>query len=317
MRYITCVATKNIQGALQNWVGSLRHVGWDGTIYVYSPENDYPDVPDGCVNVLKPAWWLSTDGGVDMLKEVNNTPALLKPSIFLDDWFQNGDQVLYVDCADTVFFKNPNELFDLCIDVPVSARDYCMSSRDVVLPEYIYKELQIPMSVFGRDRTVNSGVICCTIGYNTRCIMELWQALCSYIPSTGSWLQNKKKVGDQKAFNIAMRTGKCWNEDYVSYLPKRWNDRDGIRHMYLENGKLYSTTDNQEVCLPHSAGNKSLPLPIRNAAVGKWNNEKLFFGSTAELPDPTEKVGPSHYSPSEIRAMRRRGLQKVREDGDI
>ena len=306
MRYITCVATANIEQALHSWVASLRYVGWNDTIFVYSPEDDVPDVPDGCVNVALYPWWRDVDGWEAMLQSVNNLAALLKPKIFLDSYWKHGDQVLYVDCADTVFFRHPDELFDLCEGVPVGARSYCQSSRDVTMPEYIYKALDIPMQVFGRDKTVNSGVVCGTVGDAMYSAMEMWQALCSYIPSTGSWLQNKKKVGDQKAFNVAFRVAKLRCADNVMYLPKCWNDRDGIRNMYLEDGCLYSIRDQQIVCLPHAAGNKGLPQEIRDAAVGEYLQGRRTFGHHVSMPDTdiTEKQA-SRYSPSQLRAMRR------------
>lgn len=314
MRHIACIATANIERPLHSWVASLRHVGWTYPIYVFNPENDVPDVPDNCISVTLRPWWLAMHGGEDMLKEVNNTAALLKPKLFLSSLWQDGDQVLYVDCADTVFFRNPNELFDLCEGVPVSARSYAISSRDVVMPEHIYKNLGIPMRIFNRDKTVNSGVICCTVGERMRDAINLWQALCSYIPSTGSWLQNKKKVGDQKAFNVAFRVAKDKDVSNISYLPKCWNDRDGIRNMYLDGGKLYSKTTKEEVCLPHSAGNKALPDTIRRAAVGEVLSERVYFGFHAEPPDITEKGDSSKYSPSELRSMRRNAERRAAEN---
>lgn len=269
MRYIVCIADARIERNLHEFVCSLRVQGWSAPVYVFSPSGSTPaSLPEGCILTVATAWWRFKGSKAT----APNAAALLKPSIFLDKRWNEGDQILYADCSDMVFLCPPNVIFDLAEGSSLAAKRHLNMDLSTCIPRDTCQKLGLRDRWLGKGVTVNSGLIVATIGPYTIKAMQTWQEICGTIPKKGSLFKaSKGKIGDQAAFAYVWRN--MTEKGITRYLPAAYNYNGGkeVHLLRIEGGRLINP-DGEEVFVPHASGKCELPPEIIELATKQKGN---------------------------------------------
>ena len=264
-RHIATVATDNCRRGLSILVASLRARGWRKAVQVYVPDGDPLDSMPGCEIIKGNFWWKDTD-----LVRCRNHAALLKCTILFDEFYKEGDSVLYMDGADTAMLGDPGDLFDLFESHGnvIAACPFCHA----VLNKHKHPALMdkahlvnVYQDVFDRRAPYyNNGVWIFRAGREAAMLGRWWQALEISEATHGvvktNWEDGTDNVlvGDQQTFNLMMRL--MDGRDLALNLPEEWNFRGGKRiasECVIEYGKLIHSSG-MLVKIAHSSGPYSL-----------------------------------------------------------
>lgn len=259
-QYIVCIADNDIRQELTDFVESIRVKNWSGKVLIYTPDNNPVKFKAKNCSVIK----CKSDWINDL--ETTNASALLKPDIFLDKRFKDGDRVAYFDCSDIVFLCSPDQIFSLMeTGFCLYAKKHLNCNISQLVPKGLIDNTDLfpDQSLRGNGVSVNSGVILSNISDKSRGYFEHWRLLVREIPKNAkSWLpKNTGKIGDQTAFSYVWRLAALKNDS--SYIPEEYNYNNGykIRKLRIINNSLISSKK-KRIFIPHSSGKLPLPRPI-------------------------------------------------------
>ena len=238
---IATIATGECRDQAASLIASLRHQGYDGEVVVYTPEGyDAPSIPE-TTTAKAENWWYDNR----IIEKCVNGPALCKPDIFLDSRWHDGTVVLYLDAADVLVNADPAGIANYL--------------EKACLAAYAYKTDSL---IFGQTKTegeyFNNGVILAKIGHEMRMFAELWKHLLQTCPE--KWVNgnpNYRQVGDQKAFNMALRLFRM----SAARLPHEWNYRPGsqVRKLKVQGGRIVARGMKAEPKIIHCTGPTKMP----------------------------------------------------------
>lgn len=138
---------------------------------------------------------------MEALTRCRNSPALAKPSAFLDPEFSDGDLVLYLDSADIMLFRNPDALFDMFYSsgAILGARPFRFVGRQSHEYSFINRLLNDELSDPAASE-VNSGVICARVSPMLRMAMAGWKYLLGYCAFAGPWRLHQLPANRKRVF---------------------------------------------------------------------------------------------------------------------
>ena len=255
---ITTIATKECEVGLQRAVASLRNHGNTSVVDVYVPEGYTPPECEGIEIVKCQNWWEGMPG-VSGVR--HNTPALAKPEILLSDRYRDGEQVLYFDGADVLFFCDPEFAFSWQ-ERPIMA--YPWAERSVVAP----LKGKMPRAPY-----YNNGLWSFIAGKDARRFGHVFVAMEIACVARDLWKTGALRplVEDQEAFNAAATI----MPHIFQHLPHEMNYRDGTK---VEQIKIINGEPIGENWLPvlvaHSSGPKEMPERLIELATQPKQDKK-------------------------------------------
>jgi hypothetical protein len=262
-RVFKTIATPECEAGLRDMVKSAQAHGWTEPVYVYTTSPKWNPIIEGVIMRYVDAWW-PEDSEIGTCR---NAPALIKPDLFLDT--EPGDVVLYVDAADVLFMREPDKLFRLFEKsaAAIAARPF-RTDRRVGHDHPVIKGLLGEDLTNERSDYVNSGVILARHCDETWWTMKMWKLLLGYTHFAGPWKigsPQNKLVGDQEAFNVALRILCRRNDSALCRLPPSWNYRGATRverNLTEREGRVICPFEGV-IHLVHCSGLGSMPEWIR------------------------------------------------------
>lgn len=254
MRYITTIASGRVSSQLNDLVTSLRRQGWHHRIYVFCPDNDVPRVPEDCTIVKCAPWWGTKGGKI--------APAMIKPDVFLYEKWQDGDEILYFDCADIVVLCEPNEIFKYASGSLWCAHK-CRLARHCNVPADKALQHGLDIKYTAPGKAVNSGVIIGSVSDGLRSDAQLWKDLLRAKLADPTW---NSSYTDQDIFTYIFKSRKGGGS---RHLPDIYNYRDfnQVRKLQVTEDGVFKKSGGQ-IFVPHASGPAGIPKKILYFATG-------------------------------------------------
>jgi len=232
-RVIGTVADRNVEPQLKRFMATLRGAGWEGSVLICTPYPCEIEAPDNRCNIVAlPPWyrmyWPEPRGqlGSGLHRRYAN---FLKP--LLVDQLQDGDDLLFADSSDVVFFQNPGALFHLLEKAPEAMWAASMQQE----PELVSPTIPGFAELFGVSQErlvrVRDGMFMCRVCEPIKRFMQLWKALCGWAISWG--------YGDMLPWTLALSV---W-DGYVMELPVDAHWLIGYGCSYDDQGRLLGTSE--------------------------------------------------------------------------
>ena len=265
-RHLCVIANTAVEKELELFVKTARIHGWMEPVYVYYPEDEPPKLRKGCIGRPWAAWWKVPGSKVNTF----NAPALLKAELLMD--FPDGDQVVYMDCADIVLCCNPARIFADHKERGIYARNY--AKKKLHMSGDIIDKLNLNPKYCGVADSFNNGVIVVNQSPKIREWLQKWDDLLKLYPETGPWLRfEKRKIGDQQSFNYIFR--QMLESGDAGYLPKKYNYNTAkkVNQLRVKKGKL-KTDSGDVVFVPHASGMTEMSRHVIEYALGNYEEYK-------------------------------------------
>lgn len=247
---VATVATKECEAGLQRAVASLRFHGYLGNIDVYVPAGYTAPTCTGIEIIPCDNWWENMPGAS---KEKHNVPALAKPAILLNPRYTDGQQVLYFDGADVLFFEHPEHAFKIQTK-PIMAYTWLNVAVAAPLTD------KMPEAPY-----FNNGIWSFIAGPEARRFGHAFAAMAIAGIARNIWTTGKRRpiVGDQEAFNAAA----TMLPEMIQPMPHEMNYRGGtnVRNITVVNN-IPMSLNNLPVVIAHATGGQPIRQDLINLA---------------------------------------------------